>query len=449
MSFPAYEEYKDSGVEWLEAVPSHWTPMKLKYLFRYCKRQHHPDETVLSVYRDFGVIVKSTRDDNFNKTPIDLTSYQLVEPGDLVINKMKAWQGSLGVSQLRGITSPDYVVYNSINDEYLPFLHYLLRSKPMAQLYHSLSNGVRLAQWRVETDKFEQIELYRPPLPEQTAIASFLDTETSKIDSLVSEQRRLIELLKEKRQAVISHAVTKGLNPDVPMKDSDIEWLGEVPEGWEVKRYKHVLRIQQGMAFKSSDYVGKSRVISVRMGNIKKGGLIDLLHNAKYLPDSFATEYADYQLHEGDLLIAMTDMSPSLEFLAVPAFMKNLENDSVYLLNQRVGKVTVSDSCDSGYLKYLLLSESLRKQLKATGLGTVQANMSNGDLYSTSLAIPPTKQKQAEIASYLDDVTLNLDHLIAQAERAIELLQERRTALISAAVTGKIDVREFACQEVA
>ena len=182
--------------------------MKIKYLFQYAKRQNYPDETVLSDYRDYGVIEKSTRDDNFNKTPVDLTAYQLVESGDLVINKMKAWQGSLGISKLRGITSPDYVVYRSINAEYLPYLHQLLRSKQMASLYHSLSNGVRPAQWRVETDKFEQIILHLPPLGEQEDISQFIESQLKEFDNLSTEAERAIELLQERRTALISAAVT-------------------------------------------------------------------------------------------------------------------------------------------------------------------------------------------------------------------------------------------------
>jgi type I restriction enzyme, S subunit len=199
---------KDSGEPWLDPVPAHWTPKKLKYLFRFAKRLNHPELTVLSVYRDYGVIVKTTRDDNHNRTPEDLTTYQLVNVGDLVINKMKAWQGSLGISSLHGITSPDYVVYRSMNDEHLPYLHHRLRIPSMAATFHCISNGIRPDQWRLEPDKFEQLWLYLPPVEEQRQICDCIDSQISAIDSLREKVREGIGKLHEYRTALISAAVT-------------------------------------------------------------------------------------------------------------------------------------------------------------------------------------------------------------------------------------------------
>ena len=201
-------EMQDTGSDIVGFVPAHWNPMKLKYLFQFAKRQGFPDETVLSVYRDYGVIKKSTRDDNHNKTPLDLTSYQLVEPGDLVINKMKSWQGSLGISNLRGITSPDYVVYRSTNDEHLPYLHQLLRSRQMATYYHTISNGIRNDQWRLEPEKFEQTILFLPSKDEQKAIAEFIVETLKEAENVRSKIQEGVKHLSEYRTALISAAVT-------------------------------------------------------------------------------------------------------------------------------------------------------------------------------------------------------------------------------------------------
>ncbi len=243
MSFPRHTRYKDSGVEWVGEVPAHWTPIRLRALFRQEKRQNHFGEPVLSVYRDYGVIYKDSREDNINKTPEDLSAYQLVRTGDLVVNKMKAWQGSLGVSGLNGITSPDYAVFAPHHRADSSFLHHLLRSARMVSFYRGISNGIRPDQWRLEPDVFLQLHIILPAVDEQAAIASFLNRETAKIDALVAEQQRLIELLNEKRQAVISHAVTKGLNPDAPMTDSGVDWLGKVPAHWSVTRLKHATEV--------------------------------------------------------------------------------------------------------------------------------------------------------------------------------------------------------------
>ena len=199
---------KDSGVEWLGEFPAHWNTEKIKYLFERRKRQGFPRLTVLSVYREYGVIEKSSRDDNFNRTPEDLDVYQLVKPGDLVINKMKAWQGSLGVASLSGITSPDYVVYAPGHESNARFLHHLLRCKLMASVYLSNSNGIRPNQWRLEPERFEDLSLLLPPRAEQDQIAALLDREMASIDALTAKVRTAIDHLKEYRTALISAAVT-------------------------------------------------------------------------------------------------------------------------------------------------------------------------------------------------------------------------------------------------
>jgi type I restriction enzyme S subunit len=221
-------------------------------------------------------------------------------------------------------------------------------------------------------------------------------------------------------------------------KESGIEWIGDIPEGWNVYRYKNILTLEQGQAFKSSEYVDNSNVISVRMGNIKKEGHIDLNHKVKYLPEEYIEKYSKYQLFENDLIIAMTDMSPSLDFLAVPAFMQGLNPNNVYLLNQRVGKIILQNKFDIRYVKYLLLSYQLREQLKSIGLGTVQSNMSNEDLYNT-LLVAPNKTKQIDISNFLDKKTTEIDKLITQKEQLLALYEEEKAGIINQAVTKGID----------
>ena len=199
---------KASGVEWLGEIPAHWEIKKVKRLFQHTKRQGFPERTVLSVYREYGVIEKSSRDDNFNRTPEDLDTYQLVNPGDLVINKMKAWQGSLGVSSLSGITSPDYVVYAPDHEANERFLHHLFRCKLLATVYLMISNGIRPSQWRLEPERFEDLIVFLPPPTEQGQIANYLDRETARIDALIAKVRKAIDHLREFRTALISAAVT-------------------------------------------------------------------------------------------------------------------------------------------------------------------------------------------------------------------------------------------------
>ena len=199
---------KHSGVEWLGEVPAHWRIVKLKHLFCLIKLQECANLPILSVYRDYGVIEKASRDDNINKTPEDLSLYQTVRQGDLVINKMKAWQGSLGISALNGITSPDYAVFSEKHSENCQFLNYLLRCRRLPSLFRSLSNGIRPDQWRIEPDKFLQLSVALPDTNEQRAIVERLDRETAKSSTLIAESQSAITLLQERRAALISAAVT-------------------------------------------------------------------------------------------------------------------------------------------------------------------------------------------------------------------------------------------------
>lgn len=201
-------EYVQTNLPWRGRVPKHWTESRLKAHFRIRKRQGFSNLTVLSVYREFGVIEKDSRDDNINKTPLDLSSYQLVCPGDLVINKMKAWQGSLGVSRLRGITSPDYVVMVPTAEHHSQYVHYLLRAWPMPSVYHVISNGIRPDQWRLEPDRFLSLPVFLPPSEEQEAITEAIEKSISAIRRVIAVTRTSLDKLAEYRASLITAAVT-------------------------------------------------------------------------------------------------------------------------------------------------------------------------------------------------------------------------------------------------
>ena len=202
-----------SDLEWRGLVPSHWKESRLKAQFRPVKRQGFDSLTVLSVYREFGVIEKSSRDDNINKTPEDLSKYQLVESGDLVINKMKAWQGSLGVSTHRGITSPDYVVMKPIGKHVPAYMHHLLRARPMPTVYQMISNGIRTDQWRMEPEKFLSLPVFLPPVEEQLRIVSMVSLELGQLRTVADAIENSITRLREYRSALITAAVTGQIDP--------------------------------------------------------------------------------------------------------------------------------------------------------------------------------------------------------------------------------------------
>lgn len=433
MSIPRYPEFKDSGVAWLGEVPAEWTTVPLWALFRRTKRTGYPEEELLSVYRDHGVIPKSSRDDNHNNASEDLGGYQLVEPGCMAINKMKAWQGSVGISEYRGIVSPAYFIYEPQHNYPSRFLHYLLRSQEYTTAYMMLSKGIRVNQWDLDPQYHSRLPVLLPTHDEQSIIADFLDWETAKIDALVAEQERLIELLKEKRQAVISHAVTKGLDPNVPMRDSGVEWLGLVPAHWVVKRLKFVAFVQGGVA-KGRD-LGDADTIEVpylRVANVQDGYL-DFGEIATIKIGSH--ELPRYALHPGDVLMneggdfdklgrghiwrgeIETCIHQNHVFAVRPISM---EPEWLNLLTS------------AAYGRFYFMSRSKQS--------TNLASISSTNISEFPLLCPP-KPERMEIVRRVQEEIVQADELLDESRKAIDLLKERRSALISAAVTGKIDVR--------
>ena len=232
-----YEAMRDSGHVWLGQIPKHWRMLRMKNVFEVVSERNHPDAEVLSLYREYGVLPKSSRDDNHNVTSEDTASYKFVRVNDLVINKMKAWQGSLGISQYEGIVSPAYYVCRFINDGVSKrYYHYLLRSRTYAQEFERLSTGMRVGQWDLGIDDFLSVPALVPPLDEQQAIASYLDDQVAQIDSIIGEAQASIEEYKQWKAAVIFEGVTRGVDTNAPIKACKAQWAGAIPSTWTVRK---------------------------------------------------------------------------------------------------------------------------------------------------------------------------------------------------------------------
>ena len=246
--FARYENYKDSGVPWLEKIPSHWQLRKSKYLWREVEdRSESGNERLLSVSQYSGI---TPRDEDSRSE--SLVDYKQCKPDDLIVNIMLAWLGALGISQHEGIVSPAYCVYRQTADHYSKFLGYLYGTPVYLAEFARRSKGVVPSRWRMYTEDFGQILTLIPPFSEQHRIAAFLDQKAAEIDEAIDKKQRLIELLQEQKAILINQAVTKGLNPNVPMRDSGVKWIGEIPKHWEVLRFKFVAeKIVDCFAFNS------------------------------------------------------------------------------------------------------------------------------------------------------------------------------------------------------
>ena len=400
-------------------------------LFRRTKRIGHEKEELLSVYRDFGVIPKASRDDNFNKPSDDLASYQLVKPGDLVINKMKAWQGSLGISGQRGIVSPAYFVYESNHDQVPRYLHYLFRSVQYITGYLSISKGIRVNQWDLDPQYHSRMPVLIPPLEHQFAVSAFLDRETGKIDVLVDEQEKLIALLKEKRQAVISHAVTKGLDSNAPLKDSGIQWLGEIPDHWCLKRIGHfATSIGGGTPSRDKLEFWGGDIPWITPKDMK----VEFLNESEETINELGVDNSTASVIGPNQVLIVMRSGILKRYIPVGI---NLVHTTV---NQDMKALDVSREMIPAFFMRFVQGLNRELLLEWSKQGATVESLEYGLMWHTWVPIPPLKE-QEEIIDFLKIKTAQIDSLIAEAERAIELLNERRTALISAAVTGKIDVR--------
>ncbi len=244
MIYEAYPAYKDSGVEWIGEIPEGWEVRRLKFMLReFNLRSVTGEEQLLSLSKYYGIIPKSSLEERAGGAE-SLIGYKVVNPNQLIINKMQAVNGLIAVSKISGITSPDYSIYYSNDEDILniDFLGLLLGQKLYLAEFKRRVKGVMEGFIRLYSNDLFDISIHLPPLPEQTAIAHFLDRKTAQIDTAIAQKTQLITLLKERKQIIIQQAVTKGLDPETKMKDSGVEWIGEIPEGWEVKRLKYILK---------------------------------------------------------------------------------------------------------------------------------------------------------------------------------------------------------------
>lgn len=439
MQFKQYPSYKPSGVEWLGDVPEHWQQKPIWSLFKRIKRTNFPTERLLSVYRDYGVIPKDSRDDNHNRASEDLTPYQLVCANDLVINKMKAWQGSIAISELRGIVSPAYYIYQPKAEYHSKYIHFLIRSAYYIQSYKNYSKGIRVNQWDLESEAFTHIDLLLPSLDEQQKIVAFLDTETTRIDNLIAKQEKLIELLEEQRKSIISHAVTKGLNPNAPMKDSGVEWLGEVPEHWTVLKNRHIFNFSKGLSI-TKENLQENGVPCVSYGEVHSKFGFEFnpeINDMKFVSEEYLETSKNCLLNSGDFIFADT----SEDFEGSGNFSYLNSNSQVF-----AGYHTVIARLKSKqkprFFAYIFDSNAHRKQIQTQVKGIKVFSITQGILKDIYSWLPPVHEQDL-IVRYLDNECKKISLLKAKQIELIEKLKEYRSSIISHAVTGKIDVREF------
>ena len=431
--YEVYPSYRDSGVVWMKEVPEEWTSIKFKQVLTHKSKttNHTLDCGSISfgnvVYKDNDKIPEETR-----------AAYQEVLSGEFLINPLnlnfdlKSLRTAL--STLNVVVSTGYIVLQSkpnINKNYLRWLLYQF------DVAHMKTLGAGVRQTVNYTDIGNEY-FFMPSNQEQQTIANYLDKATAKIDTLIEKQTRLIGLLKEKRQALISTAVTRGLDSTVAMKDSGVEWLGEVPEHWRLPQIARVLLLmEQGKSPECDNNVAELDEWGVLKTSCVNNGVYNSKEN-KTLPSSIQP-FTQYEVKEEDIL--MSRASGSIDLIGSVAYV--YKTRPKILLSDKVFRLYVDKSVNKIFFTYLMGSEYMRTNIKMaiSGGEGMANNIAKSSITKFKIALPSIEEQQL-IVNYIDDKTSKIDNLTTKATKAIDLLKEKRTALISSVVTGKIDVRK-------
>ena len=435
MKFKPYPKYKSSGIAWLGGIPADWSLRKLAHSFRIIGSGTTPKSDVLAYYEDGDIAWLNTGDLNDGElyecekritkaAHVEHSSLKTYPQGSVVIAMYGATIGKLAILRFPTTVNQACCVFSdstSIQNRFLFYWFLALRQ----EIVGMATGG---GQPNISQDILSSLRIGCPTIPEQEVISVFLEQETAKIDTLIAKQEKLIELLKEKRQAVISHAVTKGLDPTVPMKLSGVEWLGDVPEHWTATALKRFWRVTDC----------KHVTVTFLDEGFPVASIAEIRNNRFDLTKAKFTSWEEFTFlrsgripQKGHLIFCRNASVGTVGYV---------DTDAAFCLGQDVCLIS-SNWSDNKYLYYQFLSSSLTNQLNALLVGSTFKRINVEEICNFVVAVPPIEE-QIQIARHLDEITAKIDGLIEKAERAIELQKEHRTALISAAVTGKIDVRE-------
>jgi len=427
-----YESYIDTGMDWLEAIPAHWEKISLRGITELSNKRYglRNDLELLSVYREYGVVRKNSRDDNHNVESLDLSNYKYVNKGYLVLNKMKMWQGSLGVSKYEGIVSPAYIVCKIKGNINFEYLHVLLRSPKYKTIYNRISYGVRVGQWDMRYDDFKKINLFIPPLSEQDQIVKYLDHQLAKINKFIKAKKKLIAVLKEQKQAIINEAVTKGLDTNVKMKASGIEWIRDVPEHWNIVCLRNLLKptsTKNGEDLPLLSVVREKGVI-LRSEMSKE-------ENHNFIPD----DLSGYKVVKKGQF-AMNKMKAWQGSYGVSSY-DGIVSPAYYIFDVLFE--------NKEYFHYAIRSKFYVNYFakSSDGIRIGQWDLSLSKMKEIPFLVPSPEEQQ-KIVEYIPVIFSKIDNSISRLNNEIDLMTEYRAKLISDVVTGKIDVRNIGFDEL-
>ena len=435
-----YQAYKDSGVSWLGDIPAHWSATRNKLILEERNdRSEDGSEELLTVSQHTGVTrrrEKFSSEGELLTRATSLVGYKRVESGNLVMNIMLAWNGSLGVSPTEGIVSPAYCVFRIANSLHPRFLHYLLRTGLFTGIFKTVSTGVVDSRLRLYPDKFLSLPSLLPPFSEQASIGRFLDYTCLRIQRYIRAKKKLIALLNEKKQVNINRAVTRGFDPTVRLKPSGVEWLGEVPEHWTVSRLKFEALEIVDCLHATPHYTDDGEHPAIRTADIEPGrvriGTARRVNREQY--DLWTSRLAP---KAGDILYSREGERFGLAALVPPGVS--------LCISQRMMVFRIRPTQDSSFIMWQLNSGHVYAQAAADVIGATSPHVNVERIKNFWIILPPL-QEQKLIADRVAAECRALQLAIGRIESELELVHEYRTRLIADVVTGKLDVREAAAR---
>ncbi|MCQ2274414.1 MAG: restriction endonuclease subunit S [Bacteroidales bacterium] len=414
-----YDSYKDSGIQWLGEIPSHWEMQRTKYIWRETDtRSENGSEQLLSVSQYDGV--RESKSDSRSES---LKGYKLVKQSELVINIMLAWLGGLGVSKYEGLVSPAYCVYKLISKQNPYFLHYLYRTPMYLSEFARRSSGIVPSRWRMYSDDFGEVLTLLPPLPEQQAITSYLDTATAKIDEAIAQQQKMIDLLNERKQIIINNAVTKGLNPNAKMK----------PSGIGTNRIKLLYAVDN---ISDVDHYMPNDVINgipyIMTGDLKEATSMINFSGCKHISkQDYERLSKKHKIKKGDVILAR---------YATIGTACYVDTDIEMIVSYSCVTISPNKQIMEGkYLYYYLKSKHFKDDIYPYINSNTQGNVGLDSLKRVYVSVPSLIE-QKEIVLRLEDDLRKLSNTILNTTKQITLLQERKQIIINDVVTGKVKV---------
>lgn len=445
----AYPAYKDSDISWLGTIPEHWAVKPLRAIFKIRNEKNNPVKThqILSLSIAQGVTLYSDKGRGGNKAKEDLTAYKIAYPNDIVVNSMNVIVGAVGLSKYLGAISPVYyaIYLRSVHNNNINYYAKIFSNHKFQRYLSIYGKGILIKKtdsgklntirMKISLEDFKKIVLPLPPIDEQIKIAKYLDWKTTKISRFIKAKKKLITLLKEQKQKIINEAVTKGINPNVKMKDSGFDWLGKVPDHWLIKKVRHFCTCQNGISESSDFFTDGFPFISY--GDVYKNRVLPI--NVEGKAKSNEKQQINYSVKRGDIFFTRT--SEVLDEIGITSVcFETIPNAifSGFLIRVRPDAKIINEVFSKYYFQATCVREYFTKEMNIVTRASLGQNL----LKNLPVLLPPFNE-QIQIAEKLEIENNLIDRTISRAKKEIELIQEYQTRLISDVVTGKIDIRSI------